>query len=141
MRVGAVATLSSHCCGEQAAGLFRKAPPKFHTLEYGAQALEEAQVEVPKELQGGLAPLEQPTSSGVQEQQPVEPHHGQPEIQEGLQVGTLLVLQTAELGCTCHVCPGTHYFTIVCWDLAGLCHVTHCHHHKVRCLAFCSAAT
>ncbi len=71
----------------QAARLFGKAPPKFHTLEYGAQALEEPQIDVPKELQEGPAPLEEPTSSRAQEHELPEAANNQAEIQAGPEVG------------------------------------------------------
>ena len=72
----------------QAARLFGKAPPKFHTLEFGAQSLEEPQMEVPKELQDGPAVM--PHSNSPHTQQWPE-SESQPDIQEGLQVGLQLL--------------------------------------------------
>ncbi len=83
----AVHAHSGQCCPGQAARLFGKAPPKFHTLEYGAQALEEPQIDVPKELQEGPAPLEEPTASRAQEHRLPEAGNNQAEIQAGPEVG------------------------------------------------------
>lgn len=80
----------------QAARLFGKAPPKFHTLEYGAQAVEEPQMEVPKELQDGPAGLEashvqgavalDESGQGATGWRATEWQTRQPEIQAGQEV-------------------------------------------------------
>ncbi len=72
---------------KQAARLFDKAPPRFHTLEYGAQILEEPQMEVPKELQEGPAGLDDTATAHAEWRQP-EAEADQPEIQEGVEVST-----------------------------------------------------
>ncbi|KAL3163007.1 hypothetical protein ABBQ32_009439 [Trebouxia sp. C0010 RCD-2024] len=81
---------------KKATRLFGKAPAKFHTLEYGAQGLEDPQVEVPKELQEGPSPLDDSRRQGdatldeaEQAQSRLQESDGQarqPEIQEGQEV-------------------------------------------------------
>ena len=83
-------------------------------------------MDVPKELQEGLAPLEQPTSGRMQEQQPPEAHHSQPEIQEGLQVGTLpkvldvCMCQHRWLAPAVHMCSSWAACTLVLLHTAEL---------------------
>ena len=106
--------------GSQATRLFGKAPAKFHTLEYGAQGLEDPQVEVPKELQEGPPPLHDSHMQGVaavdeaaQEQARLQEEEGpakQPEIQEGQEVGQLL--ESSNVSFCTTLCYAVHCKTL-----------------------------